>query len=82
MATTLTRGSLDWCGLWVLTISVAVLLAVVIVVWLRRRDHARSRSDEKLTVLIALGFGILLAPTAFGRGVVGQLASGINDAGR
>ncbi|WP_253191535.1 hypothetical protein ACGH52_01690 [Streptomyces sp. BBFR25] len=68
-----------------LTISVAVLLAVVIVVWLRRRDHARSRSDEKLTVLIALGFGILLAPTAFGRdvvGVVGQLASAVNDAGR
>ncbi|MGC0407348.1 putative membrane protein YqhA [Streptomyces sp. SAI-163] len=38
-----------------------------------------------MTVLIVLVFGILVAPTAFGQGVldfVGQLASGINDAGR
>ncbi len=36
-------------------------------------------------MLIVLVFGILVAPTAFGQGVldvVGQLASGINDAGR
>ncbi|MFC8417648.1 MULTISPECIES: G protein-coupled receptor family protein [Streptomyces] len=68
-----------------LTINVAVLLAVIIVVRLRRRTHARSRNDEKLMVLIVLVFGILVAPTAFGQGVldvVGQLASGINDAGR
>ncbi|MEU7213934.1 hypothetical protein ACFT5D_00460 [Streptomyces sp. NPDC057144] len=67
-----------------LTINVAVLLAVIIVVRLRRRTHARSRNDEKLTVLIVLVFGILVAPTAFGQGVldiVSQLASGINDAG-
>lgn len=77
--------SLSWWGLYVLTINVAVLLAVIIVVRLRRRTHARSRNDEKLTVLIVLVFGILVAPTAFGQGVldvVGQLASGINDAGR
>jgi hypothetical protein len=69
----------------VLTINVAVLPAVIIVVRLRRRTHARSRNDEKLTVLIVLIFGILVAPTAFGQGVldvVSQLASGINDAGR
>ncbi|MFC8069729.1 hypothetical protein [Streptomyces sp. NPDC057293] len=68
-----------------LTINVAVLLAVIIVVRLRRRTQARSRNDEKLTVLIVLVFGILVAPTAFGQGVldvVGQLASGINDTGR
>ncbi|MGW5782960.1 hypothetical protein ACWEWK_03120 [Streptomyces sp. NPDC003757] len=68
-----------------LTINVAVLLAVIIVVRLRRRTQARSRNDEKLAVLIVLVFGILVAPTAFGQGVlyaVGQLASGINDAGR
>ncbi|MFF8097916.1 hypothetical protein [Streptomyces sp. NPDC016675] len=68
-----------------LTINVAVLLAVIIVVRLRRRTHARSRNDERLTVLIVLVFGILVAPTAFGQGVldvVSQLASGINDAGR
>ncbi len=77
--------SLSWWGLCVLTINVAVLLAVIIVVRLRRRTHARSRNDEKLTVLIVLVFGILVAPTAFGQGVldvVGQLASGINDASR
>ncbi|WP_411093516.1 hypothetical protein [Streptomyces sp. 049-1] len=68
-----------------LTINVAVLLAVIIVVRLRRRTEARSRNDEKLTVLIVLVFGILVAPTAFGQSVldvVGQLASGINDTGR
>ncbi|MFE2359012.1 hypothetical protein [Streptomyces parvulus] len=68
-----------------LTINVAVLLAVIILVRLRRRTEARSRNDEKLTVLIVLVFGLLVAPTAFGQGVldvVGQLASGINDTGR
>ncbi|MCW1100300.1 hypothetical protein OJ963_41850 [Streptomyces sp. RS2] len=68
-----------------LTINVAVLLAVIIVVRLRRRTQARSRNDEKLTVLIVLVFGIVVAPTAFGQGVldfVGQLVSGINDTGR
>lgn len=34
----------------VLTINVAVLLTVIIVMRLRRRTHARSRNDEKLTV--------------------------------
>lgn len=77
--------SLSRWGLCVLTINVAVLLAVIIIVRLRRRTQARSRNDEKLTVLIVLVFGVLVAPTAFGQGVldvVGQLAAGINDAGR
>ncbi|MFE9708355.1 hypothetical protein [Streptomyces sp. NPDC005930] len=68
-----------------LTINVAVLLAVIIVVRLRRRTEARSRNDEKMTVLIVPVFGILVAPTGFGQGVldcVGQLATGINDTGR
>ncbi|MCP9956148.1 hypothetical protein [Streptomyces sudanensis] len=67
-----------------LTINVAVLLAVIIVLRLRRRTHARSRTDEKLTVLIVLVFGILVASTAFGQGVldvVSELVSGINDSG-
>ena len=51
----------------VLTINVAVLLAVIIIVRLRRRTQARKRSDEQLTVLIVLVFGVLVAPTAFGR---------------
>ncbi|MFD5805756.1 hypothetical protein [Streptomyces sp. NPDC127020] len=68
-----------------LTINVAVLLAVIIVVRLRRKTHARSRNDEKLTVLIVLVFGILVAPTAFGQGVldvVAQLADGITSSSR
>ncbi|MFE3931308.1 hypothetical protein [Streptomyces sp. YIM B13508] len=69
----------------VLTINVAVLLAIIIVLRLRRRTQARSRNDEKLTVLMVLVFGILVAPTAFGQGVldiVGQLAAGISDSSR
>ncbi|MFF2504942.1 hypothetical protein ACFVTY_16415 [Streptomyces sp. NPDC058067] len=68
----------------VLTIDVAVLLAVVILLRLRRRTEARSRSDEKLTVAVVLVFGILIAPTAFGQGVldvVGQLAQGVTRSG-
>ncbi|MFF2937948.1 hypothetical protein [Streptomyces mirabilis] len=68
-----------------LTINVAVLLAVIIVVRLRRRTEARKRSDERLTVLIVLVFGVLVAPTAFGHGilnVVGQLAEGITQSSR
>jgi hypothetical protein len=44
----------------VLTINVAVLLAVIIVVRLRRRTEARSRNDEQVTVLIVLVFGVLV----------------------
>ena len=69
----------------VLTINVAVLLAVIIIVRLRRRTQARKRSDEQLTVLIVLVFGVLVAPTAFGQeiaDVVGQLANGITGSGR
>jgi hypothetical protein len=69
----------------VLSINVAVLLAVIIVLRLRRRTEARKRTDEQLTVLIVLVFGVLVAPTAFEQGilnVVGQLADGITQSGR
>lgn len=68
-----------------LTINVAVLLAVIVVWRLRRRTEARSRFDEKLTVVIVLALGVLIAPTPAGRGIlniVGQLASGVTQAGR
>ncbi|KUL58348.1 MULTISPECIES: hypothetical protein [unclassified Streptomyces] len=68
----------------VLTINVAVLLAVIIVLRLRRRTEARKRSDEQLTVVIVLVFGVLIAPTAFGqwiRDVVGSVAEGITRSG-
>jgi hypothetical protein len=68
-----------------LTINVAVLLAVIVVWRLRRRTEARSRFDEKLTVVIVLALGVMIAPTPAGQGIlniVGQLASGITQAGR
>ncbi|MEU6112970.1 hypothetical protein ABZ840_00135 [Streptomyces sp. NPDC047117] len=68
-----------------LTINVAVLLAVIVIVRLRRRTEARSRFDEKLTVAIVLALGIVLAPTAVGQGILDgltQLASGISQASR
>ncbi|MGW3361187.1 hypothetical protein ACWDFL_38435 [Streptomyces bungoensis] len=68
-----------------LTINVAVLLAVIVVWRLRRRTEARSRFDEKLTVVIVLALGVLIAPTPAGQGVLnilGQLASGITQASR
>ncbi|MEU4877087.1 hypothetical protein [Streptomyces sp. NPDC021608] len=68
-----------------LTINVAVLLAVIVVWRLKRRTEARSRSDEKLTAVIVLALGVLIAPTPAGQGIVnilGQLASGVTQAGR
>ncbi|MER7998365.1 hypothetical protein ACWEJP_01320 [Streptomyces sp. NPDC004749] len=68
-----------------LTINVAVLLAVIVLFRLRRRTEARSRFDEKLTVVIVLALGVLIAPTPAGEGilnVLGQLAGGVTQAGR
>ncbi|MEE1930798.1 hypothetical protein V1J52_21835 [Streptomyces sp. TRM 70351] len=68
-----------------LTINVAVLLAVIVLVRLRRRTEARSRFDEKMTVVIVLALGVLIAPTSAGQSIAGllsQLASGLTEAGR
>jgi hypothetical protein len=68
-----------------LTINVAVLLAVIVVWRLRRRTHARSRFDEKLTVVIVLTLGVLIAPTPAGQGIpniLEQLATGVTRASR
>jgi hypothetical protein len=68
----------------ILTINVAILLAVIIVVRLRRRTEARSRFDEKLTVVIVLVFGVLVAPTSFGHWIlnaVAQLARSVSQVG-
>ncbi|MFI8008436.1 hypothetical protein [Streptomyces sp. NBC_00178] len=67
-----------------LTINVAVLLAFIVVMRLRRRTEARSRMDEKFTVVIVLALGILLAPTELGRGILNvltQLVQGISSSG-
>ena len=68
-----------------LTINMAVLLAVIVFFRLRRRTEARSRLDEKFTVVIVLALGVLIAPTPVGRGILdflGQLASGVTQSGR
>lgn len=67
-----------------MTINVAVLLAVIIALRIRRRVQARSRADQWLTVTIVLVFGLLVAPTDFGQGtlnVVGQLVRSISHSG-
>ncbi|MGP4051454.1 hypothetical protein [Streptomyces sp. 2A115] len=67
-----------------LTINAAVLLAVVIVWRLRRRVQARKRSDEQLTGVIVLVFGVLIAPTAFGQWILdveGRLPQSISQSG-
>ncbi|MFE9137778.1 hypothetical protein [Streptomyces sp. NPDC007355] len=67
------------------TINVAVLLAVIVIWRLRRRTEARSRFDEKLTVVIVLALGVLLAPTPAGQGILnilGQHTSGVTQASR
>ncbi|MGW3661354.1 hypothetical protein ACWD6R_39605 [Streptomyces sp. NPDC005151] len=67
-----------------MTINVAVLLAVIVFLRLRRRTEARSRFDEKLTVVIVLALGVLIAPTKFGQGILSvltQLVQGISQSG-
>ncbi|ALC32349.1 hypothetical protein [Streptomyces sp. CFMR 7] len=68
-----------------LTINLGVLLAMIVFFRLRRRTEARSRNDEKLTVIIVLALGVVIAPTPVGQGIfefLGQLASGITDSSR
>ncbi|MFJ3581773.1 hypothetical protein ACIPPS_05995 [Streptomyces sp. NPDC090127] len=67
-----------------MTINVAVLLAVIVVMRLRRRTQARSRVEERNTALLVLALGILIAPTPLGQGIVdgiGQLVQGVSQAG-
>ncbi|MEV0599404.1 hypothetical protein AB0I82_08910 [Streptomyces sp. NPDC050315] len=67
-----------------LTINVALLLAVILFLLLRRRVQARSRVDQTVTVLLAVSFGVLIATTPLGQGildVLGQLTNGISQVG-
>ncbi|MEU7282096.1 hypothetical protein AB0A69_25465 [Streptomyces sp. NPDC045431] len=68
-----------------LTINVAVLLAVIVFFRLRRRTQARSRVEERNTAILVLALGVLLAPTPVGQGIMdllGQVASGVTQASR
>ncbi|MCX4658565.1 hypothetical protein [Streptomyces uncialis] len=63
-----------------LSVDVALLLGVIVVLRLRRRTESRSRNDEKMTVLIVLLLGVLIAPTPFGQwmlDVLGRLVHGV-----
>ena len=63
-----------------LTINVAVLLAVIVILRLRRPVEPRTRADQAFGITVILVLGLLLAPTAFGHsvlGVVRQLVEGI-----
>lgn len=67
-----------------LTLDLAVLLAVVVFLLWRRRVKPRTRLDTGMTMAAVLVFGVLIAPTAFGHwilGTVGELAQGVSDAG-
>ncbi|MCH6159923.1 hypothetical protein [Streptomyces marispadix] len=63
----------------VVTLDVTLLLGVWIFLRLRRRTEARSRKDERETVLIVTVFGILLAPTEFGKWVVNTLTAMVSS---
>ncbi|GGV00629.1 hypothetical protein [Streptomyces spectabilis] len=67
-----------------LTINLAVLLAVILVVLVRRRVQARSRVDQTMVLAVAVTFGVLVAPTDFGQGIlrtVSDFAQSVSDAG-
>ncbi|MFF9853434.1 hypothetical protein [Streptomyces litmocidini] len=67
-----------------MTINVGVLLAVIVVMRLRRRTQARSRAEERNTAFFVLALGIVIAPTPLGEGilnVIKQLVSGVSQAG-
>ena len=63
-----------------LTINLAVLLAIIVILRLRRPVEPRTRADQAFGITIILVLGLLLAPTEFGHsvlGVVRQLVEGI-----
>lgn len=66
-----------------LTINVAVLLAVIVVLRIRRPVEPRKRSDQILTVAFVVVLGVLIAPTPVGHSLlnfVSTLASDITAA--
>ncbi|WDT52553.1 hypothetical protein [Streptomyces sp. G7(2002)] len=56
-----------------LTINVAVLLAIIVIVRWRRPVEPRTRADQMFGITIILVLGLLLAPTAFGHSVLGAV---------
>ncbi|MET9221545.1 hypothetical protein ABZX65_22605 [Streptomyces sp. NPDC003300] len=59
-----------------------LLLTVIMVLRLRRRTEARSRTDEQMSAVIVLVLGVLIAPTKFGHGILhalNQLAQSVSQ---
>ncbi|MGA4875878.1 hypothetical protein [Streptomyces lydicamycinicus] len=56
-----------------LTINVAVLLAVIVFVRLRRPVEPRTRLDQAFGITVILVLGLLLAPTDFGQSILGAV---------
>ncbi|MEU9046170.1 MULTISPECIES: hypothetical protein [unclassified Kitasatospora] len=52
------------------TISATAFLAILIVIRLRRRTEARSRTDEAFTVFTGVVFGVLIAATGWGHAIL------------
>jgi hypothetical protein len=74
------RGGEPMGGL-IVTLDITLLLGVLIYLRLQRRTEARSRVDERTTVFIVMVFGILIAPTEFGkwiRSTLGSVISSVN----
>ncbi|GAA2804477.1 hypothetical protein RMN57_00745 [Kitasatospora sp. CM 4170] len=53
-----------------MTISASAALAVIIFIRLARRTESRSRSDERLTVVLCTVFGVLIAATPWGQAIL------------
>ncbi|MGI5472332.1 hypothetical protein [Streptomyces sp. CA-132043] len=68
-----------------LTISVALVLAIILVLLLFRRVQARSRIDQTVVILLALVLGVLIAPTGLGQAIMNgmaQISQGISRIGQ
>jgi hypothetical protein len=63
----------------IVTLDITLLLGVLIYLRLQRRTEARSRADERTTVFIVMIFGILIAPTEFGKWILSTLGSVISS---
>ncbi|GGO53684.1 hypothetical protein GCM10012287_40920 [Streptomyces daqingensis] len=63
----------------IFTLDVTFLLGLVIYLRLQRRVEARSRADQRMTVLTVMVFGILVAPTEFGKWVLSTLGSMVSS---
>ncbi|MFI0241028.1 hypothetical protein [Streptomyces sp. NPDC016845] len=66
------------------TIDVAVILAIVAILLLRRPVAPRKRGDTVLVMLILLVLGVLIAPTALGQAItdmMGELSDALTSIG-